>query len=435
MAARAGELEALLQRLSALHPRVIDLSLGRIERLLAALGHPERRLPPVVHFAGTNGKGSTLAFCRAALAAAGYRVHAYTSPHLVRFNERIVLADAEISDVAAMDLLGRAEAANVGQPITEFEIITAAAFLGFAETKADWLLLEVGLGGRLDATNVVARPAACCITPVDLDHREFLGDTIAKIAAEKAGILKPGVKAAIAQQVPEAAAVIAARAAELGAPLSIQNRDWTVSLAGDGMRYEGARWRLDLPRPGLVGMHQIQNAGTALATLELLAADSAVAARLGPAALAAGIAGARWPARLQRLTKGPIAALVPPGVELWLDGGHNPHGARAIAAWLRARGLPAHLVVGMKNTKDAGAFLAAFIGAARSVQAVANPGDANALPPAVLAALAAERGLPALPRPGLAAAVAAAARQSEAPAIVLIAGSLYLAGTVLAENG
>jgi dihydrofolate synthase/folylpolyglutamate synthase len=430
----SGGLDALLQRLRALHPRVIDLSLGRIERLLAALGHPERRLPPVVHIAGTNGKGSTLAFCRRALEAAGDRVHAYTSPHLVRFNERIVLAGAEISDDAAIDLLARAEAANAGEPITEFEIITAAAFLGFAETPADWLLLEVGLGGRLDATNVVARPAACCITPVDLDHREFLGDTIAKIAAEKAGILKPGVPAAVAQQAPEAAAVIAARAAELSAPLSIQNRDWTIALAGDGLRYEGARWRLDLPLPGLAGMHQVQNAGTALATLELLAADRRVAARLGTAALAAGIAEARWPARLQRLVAGTLVDLVPPGVELWLDGGHNPHGARAVAAWLRARGMPAHLVVGMKNTKDAGAFLGAFVGAARSVQTVANPGDANAVPPAALASLAAERGLPALPRPTLAAAVAAAARQSEAPALVLIAGSLYLAGTVLAEN-
>lgn len=430
----AARLEAALRRLRGLHPRVIDLSLGRIERLLAALGHPERRVPPVVHVAGTNGKGSTIAFCRAALEAAGYRVHVYTSPHLVRFNERIVLAGAEIDDAAAIDALERAEAANAGAPITEFEIVTAAAFLAFAEAKADWLLLEVGLGGRLDATNVVARPAACCITPVDLDHREFLGDTIAAIAGEKAGILKAGVPAAVAQQAPEAAEIIAARASALGAPLAIQNRDWRVALAGEGIRYEGARWRLDLPRPALAGAHQIQNAGAALATLELLAAAPAVAARLDPAALARGVAEARWPARLQRLSAGPLAALVPPGIELWLDGGHNPHGARALAAWLRATGKPAHLVIGMKNTKDAGAFLSAFVGVARSVQTVANPGDANAADPADLAALAAERGLPALPRKSLAAAVAAAARQSEKPAIVLIAGSLYLAGTVLAEN-
>lgn len=424
-------LDDLLARLTTLHPRIIDLSLGRIERLMDTLGHPERKLPPVVHVAGTNGKGSVIAFMRAALEAAGYRCHVYTSPHLVAFNERIVLAGREIADAPLTALLERVEAANAGAEITFFEITTAAAFLAFAETPADIMLLEVGLGGRLDATNVVAKPAACCITPVDLDHQKYLGDTLAAIAAEKAGILKPRVPAVISAQRPAALAPIAMRAEEIGTPLLLEGRDWRAVPGDRGIRYEGSRWKLELPKPNLLGAHQFHNAGAALACLEQLATFG-----IENAALSQGIANARWPARLQRLTRGPLTKALPLDWELWLDGAHNPHGARALAEWLDAQKKPVHLVTAMLDSKDPAGFFAALEGRFASVRTVPVPGGHSGLDPAGLAETARRAGHDAKSAADAAAAIAAIVGGAPpGPALLVIAGSLYLAGALLAENG
>src|SRR3989440_8251721 len=313
--------DRVLARLTQLHPKKIDLSLARIERLLTALGNPQDELPPVVHVAGTNGKGSTVATLRACLEAGGYRVHAYTSPHLVRFHERIRLASRLIEEDLLLELLEECERANRGEPITFFEITTAAAFLAFARTPADVVLLEVGLGGRLDATNVVRRPAVTAITPVSLDHQAFLGDTVAAIAGEKAGILKPGVTAAIAPQPREAAAVIEARAAAVSAPLYRAQHEWRCDVLGEGMRYEGERWRLDLPLPSLIGAHQVVNSGTAVACLERLSGFD-----IPTEAIPRGLRHIDWPARLQLLQHGPLVDAVPPDWELWLRCGSNPLG-------------------------------------------------------------------------------------------------------------
>ena len=424
-----GGSDRVLERLSRLHPKKIDLSLGRVERLLGRLGHPEARLPPVIHVAGTNGKGSTVAALRAALEAGGYRVHAYTSPHLVRFHERIRLAGELIEEEALLALLEECEAANTGEPITYFEITTAAAFLAFARRPADVVLLETGLGGRLDATNLLARPAVAALTPISLDHRDFLGETIEQIAAEKAGILKPGRPAVIGPQPEEAGRVVAARAAEIGAPLFRFGREWRAFPSEFGMRYEGRDWRLDLPAPALYGKHQIANAGTAIACLENLAGFA-----LPPAAIAAGLRRIEWPARLQRLARGPLVAALPADAELWLDGGHNPGAGEilgaAAAGW---RDRPLDLVVGMLKTKDAEGFLRPLARYARRLQAVTIPGEENPLPAAAIAAAARAVGLDARCAPSVAAAVAAIAREKR-PGRVLVCGSLHLAGRVLAEN-
>jgi dihydrofolate synthase/folylpolyglutamate synthase len=423
--------DPILERLKQLHPRVIDLSLGRLQRLLAALGEPHRRLPPVVHVAGTNGKGSLVAYLRAMFEAAGYRAHVYTSPHLVRFNERIVVAGSTIEDAALAELLARCERANDGQPITFFEITTAAALLGFAETPADVLLLEVGLGGRLDATNVIERPALAAITPVSLDHQHYLGDSVTAIAGEKAGILKRGVAAVIGPQPDEAEVVIAARAAALGVSLHRFGSEWSVEATPGGFVYRSARWALDLPPPGLFGWHQIANAGTAVACAELLADRF----RATPETLADGLGWVRWPARLQRLARGPLVAGLPPGIELWLDGGHNADAglalARSFEAWADR---PLRLVVGMLDTKDPAAFLRPLHARAASLRAVTIPGEAHAVPAERLATLARAAGFDAEPAVSVSAAVAAHAAAG-APARILICGSLYLAGTVLADNG
>ena len=423
--------DAILARLARLHPKLIDLSLGRIERLLARLGDPQELLPPVVHVAGTNGKGSTVAFLRAALEAAGYKVHVYTSPHLVRFNERIRVAGRLIGDAALNAILEECEAANGDAPITFFEITTAAAFLAFARTPADVALLEVGLGGRLDATNVVARPAVTAITPVSMDHMHYLGDTLAAIAGEKAGILKPGVPAVIAPQAPEAEAVIEARAEAAGAPLRRAGREWRFAPREDGFRFEGTRWRLDLPGPALPGAHQIGNAATALACLEELHGLI-----LPEAALRRGVQDAEWPARLQRLRSGRLAALLPPDWELWLDGGHNPAAGEVLARFADAwRDRPLHLVVGMLDSKDNAGFLrplAPHVAAARTVAIPETPASLGA---ADLAAAARSVGIAAAPSAGIAAALADLAARTQGPARVLICGSLYLAGAVLRENG
>ncbi len=426
--APAGPSDAILARLLGLHPKIIDLTLDRVDRLLAAMGHPERRLAPVVHIAGTNGKGSVLAMLRAGLEGGGARVQAYTSPHLARFHERIRLAGGLISEPALSALLEECEAANGGLPITFFEITTVAALLAFAREAADWTLLEVGLGGRLDATNVIDRPALTVITPVSYDHQQYLGETLGEIAFEKAGILKPGVACVVGPQEPEAAAVIAARAAEVGAPLLRAGEDFRIRREGEGLVYEDAEGRLALPLPRLPGAHQVENAGIAVAALR----------RLGVGDPAAAMARVEWPARLQRLEGHPLAAALPPGSELWLDGGHNPSAGRALAAALAeaeaARPARLHLVAGMLETKAAGEFLAPLAGIAESLVAVPIPETEAALPPERLAEIARGTGLAAEAAPDVRAALSRLSGR-EGPLRVVICGSLYLAGAVLRETG
>jgi dihydrofolate synthase/folylpolyglutamate synthase len=435
--AKPAPLDAMLARLLALHPKRIDLSLDRIERLLAALDHPERRLPPVIHVAGTNGKGSTVAFMRAILEAAGKRVHVYTSPNLVRINERFRLGNDGggklVGDADLDDALAECEAKNGDAPITVFEMETAAGFLLFSRHPADILLLEVGLGGRLDATNVVERPLVSVITRLSLDHREFLGDTIAAVAAEKAGILKAGVPAVVSGQPPEALAVIERQAARMRAPLSIAGENWTATEERGRLVYQDDSGLLDLPAPKLYGRHQFENAGAAIAALRVSAL------KLPPAAFETGMTTVDWPARMQRLTHGKLADLLPPDSELWLDGGHNADGGQAIAAALadleERVSRPLVLIVGMLTTKDCAGFLQNFSGLARRVITVPIHQD-KAVPAAELAEVAGNVGIPALARDDLENAIAVAGKLDLHPAPrVLITGSLYLAGEVLALNG
>ena len=422
----SGGSDAVLQRMMTLHPKVIDLHLHRVQHLLAALDHPEGRLPPVIHIAGTNGKGSTQAMMRAGLEAEGALVHAYTSPHLARFHERIRLAGALITEPALTSLLDECVAANGPDPITFFEITTAAAFLAFTRTKADWTLLEVGLGGEFDATNVVDRPALTIITPVSIDHQQFLGHSLPEIAKAKAGIIKRGVPCVVGPQELEALAVIEARAERLGAPLLASGQHWHAHQDRGRLVFQDETGLLDLPLPNLPGPHQIQNAGAALAALRHLGA--------GEVACEAAVTRAIWPARMQRLRTGPLAALAPK-VELWLDGGHNPAGGAAIAATLAAMPVrETHLICGMLNTKDVVGYMRPLAPQARRLHAVPIPGEANTLPAETTAAAAMAAGIEAVTAPSVAAALTAIA--SENPeARVLICGSLYLAGSVLRENG
>ena len=427
-------IDAALQRFALLHPRKIDLSLDRIERLLADLGAPHKRLPPVVHVAGTNGKGSTIAFMRAALEAAGKRVHVYTSPHLVRFNERIRLAGTLVDDERLVDALARCEAVNAGRPISVFEIATAAAFVLFSETAADVLLLEVGLGGRYDATNVIDRPAATAITPVSIDHTEFLGSTIEQIAYEKAGILRPGAPAVVAEQDERALAVIEREALKLGAPRRLFGRDFFIGSENGRLVYEDADGLVDLPRPRLLGRHQRGNAATAIATLR------AIEPRLPNRVLERGLLEVEWPARLQRLRAGALVELAPPGAEVWLDGAHNEAGARALAeaiADLEDRApRPLALICGSLASKDTAGFLRCFKGLAQEALAVPIAGEHAARPAEEVAAIARSVGLDAAACDSVASALKfLAARAWPAPPRILIAGSLYLAGAVLEANG
>ncbi len=424
--------DAVLDRLLTLHPKRIDLSLERIERLLVDLGRPQRRLPPVIHVAGTNGKGSSVAFLRACLEASGHRVHAYTSPHLVRFNERVRLAGALISDDYLVDVLERAEAANVGAEITFFEITTAAALLAFAEVPGDALLLETGLGGRLDTTNVVEDPVMTAITRISMDHMQFLGDTIEQIAAEKAGILKPGVPAVLApQRSPEAIQVIRACAAEIGAPLLEHGVDWSYQVKRDGVSLDTGRGELRLPLPNLAGAHQIENAMTAAICL---ARQNRFA--VPTAALTQGLTSAIWPARLQRLTQGPLADALPAGWELWLDGGHNDSAGEALAGWLDGLDRTAvHLIVGILSTKDPRDLLRPLAARISSLHAIAIPDETSSLDAAALAKAAREAGVRTVSAADSAEnAVKAIAQAETGPARILIAGSLYLAGRILTDH-
>jgi dihydrofolate synthase / folylpolyglutamate synthase len=431
--------DAVLERLLALHPKRIDLVLTRIERLLASLGHPERKLPPTIHIAGTNGKGSTCAYLRSMLEGSGYRVHVYTSPHLVRFRERIRLSGNLIGEDELVATLEECEIANDNAPITFFEITTAAAFLAFSRHPADALVLEVGLGGRLDATNVIAKPTAVCITPVALDHQEFLGPTIAAIAAEKAGIVKRGVPCIVGPQVEEARNIIVARADSVSAPLFVHGEDFSAHEEHGRMVYQDTDGLLDLPLPKLVGRHQIANAAIAIAALRRIGGRWAK-----DTGIEWGVKNVEWPGRLQRLLKGPLVDAAPKGAEIWLDGGHNPHGGAAVAqsmADLEERApRPLYLIAGMLKTKDAAGYFAPFRGLARHVTTIAIEGEAASLCAGALYDAARAAGLLASPADDLLDAVMqvaawARSREGEPPPRILICGSLYLAGKVLAENG
>ncbi|GGD37205.1 bifunctional folylpolyglutamate synthase/dihydrofolate synthase [Sinisalibacter lacisalsi] len=418
--------DVILDRMMSLHPKVIDLTLDRVWRLLEAVGHPERRLPPVVHIAGTNGKGSTLAMIRAGIEGGGLTAHAYTSPHLARFHERIRLAGNLISEDHLAQVLDRCETANGGESITYFEITTVAALLAFAETPADYTLLEVGLGGRLDATNVIKKPAITVITPVSIDHTQFLGDTIEKIAFEKAGIIKPGVPVVVGPQQEAALEVIERQAARLGAPVLAHGQHWQVWEERGRLVFQDESGLVDLPRPALIGDHQVQNAGAALAALRALGFEEA--------ACEAAMRDATWPARMQRLRSGPLVVAAG-AAELWLDGGHNPAAGEMLARVLETMPpRPTHLVCGMLNTKDVAGFMRPLAGQAVSLTAVSIPGEAATLSAEETARIATDTGHHSRTAADLGQAIAAITAE-EPNARILICGSLYLAGRVLRENG
>ncbi len=437
--------DTVLQRLIGLHSKKIDLSLGRIEAFLEKLDRPQEKLPPVVHVAGTNGKGSTIAFLRALLEAAGYRVHAYTSPHLVNFNERVRLAGRLIDDGEIVKLLEECETVNQGQPITFFEITTAAAFLAFSRLPADILLLETGLGGKLDATNMVPEPVLTVITPVSIDHTQFLGSTLSTIAEEKAGILKPGVAGVIAPQRPDVQAVIELQAERVGAPLHCFLKDWevwplntkfsNVFSVTTAMHFEGQKISCDLPAPRLNGRHQMFNAATALACLELLDGFP-----VDEAALAQGLGSVEWPGRLQQISYGPLVDGLDKGWELWLDGGHNPAAGEILVA--AAQGwapVPLDIIFGMLNSKDPEGFLAPLAPHVRRARAIAIPGENASFTAREAAAAGRVNGLEPLAVKNLEEAlrglVVEAEKAGEAPGCILVCGSLYLAGAILHKNG
>jgi dihydrofolate synthase/folylpolyglutamate synthase len=418
--------DLILERMMALHPKIIDLTLDRMLRLLNALGNPQENLPPVIHIAGTNGKGSTQAMIRAGLEAAGKKVHAYTSPHLARFHERIRLAGQLISEQVLSEVLDECYAANGGENITYFEITTCAALLAFSRTPADYILLEVGLGGRLDATNVIANPVATVITPVDLDHQQFLGETLPEIAGEKAGIIKRRVPCIVGPQQVDGLAVIEAVAARNMAPLSIYGQHWHASREAGRMVFQDEHGLLDLPLPNLPGLHQVQNAGGAIATLRTLGFDAA--------ACEGAVTQAEWPARMQRLKQGPLVEAAGTA-ELWLDGGHNPAAGHALATVLSEMPkVPTFLICGMLNTKDIKGYLRPLAVHATGLYAVSIPGETATLSAGTTAQAARDAGMNAQEAPDVLTALMTIIAQ-EPHARVLICGSLYLAGNILRQNG
>ena len=424
MSAQTSDL--ILQRMLALHPKIIDLTLDRMLRLLDALGNPQNSLPPVIHIAGTNGKGSTQAMIRAGLEAAGKTVHAYTSPHLARFHERIRLAGELITEPHLTAVLDECYAANGGANITYFEITTCAALLAFSRTPADYTLLEVGLGGRLDATNVIADPVATVITPVDLDHQQFLGDTIALIAGEKAGIIKRRVPCIVGPQKPDGLEVIEAVAARNFAPLHIYGQQWHATREAGRMIYQDEQGLLDLPLPNLPGLHQVQNAGGAIAVLRALGFDNA--------SCEGAVTNAQWPARMQRLRTGPLVEAAG-RAELWLDGGHNPAAGVALASVLEELpDVPTYLICGMLNTKDIKGFLRPLAPYVAGLHAVSIPGETATLPAATTAQAALDVGMMAVQAQDVMTALREIVAQAP-QARVLICGSLYLAGNILRSNG
>jgi len=435
------QLETALATLAALHPKKIDLGLGRVLRVLKKLGNPQEKLPPTIHVAGTNGKGSTIAFIRAMCEAGGLKVHAYNSPHLVKFNERITLASKQIDDATLLDVINRVRAANDGNELSFFEATTAAAFLAFSESPADIAIIEVGLGGRFDATNVFD-PAVCAIAPIDYDHAEFLGRDLAGIAREKAGIIKPHVPVFIGNQGEIARAVLDGEAVKQRAPIQFLGEHFQAYPQHGRMVFESDDVLLDLPPPALLGAHQFQNAGLAIAVARHM--------KISDTAIAKGLSQAKWPARMQSLTTGPLADMVTEiGGELWLDGGHNPHAARAVAttaAELEAKkARPLVLITGILANKDIGGFLDAFSGLASAVIGVSIGGHTS-LAPETLSELAETRGMIGQVASNLTDAMQRAINTGEALSRetadmpitaprILICGSLYLAGEVLKENG
>ena len=427
-------LDALLAAAFALHPQTIDLSLERLERLLSRLGNPHRKLPPVFHVAGTNGKGSTTAFIRAGLEASGYRVHVYTSPHLVRFNERIRVAGSIIDDATLITTLRDVLNVNAQMPITFFELTTAVAFLAFSRTPADAAVIEVGLGGRLDATNIIAAPAVTGIAQLGLDHQSWLGNSILDIAGEKAGIAKKGVPLLLSRYPKSVTARISEVAGLAGAKLLIRGQDWDAALYEGALHYRDVQGKVPLPLPRLLGAHQLDNAALAVA---MLRHQNAIP--VPEAGLRAGMGWAEWPARLQKLERGPLTSKLPAGSEVWLDGGHNPAAGRAIADTFRGHPLaerPFYIVLGMLAAKDAAGFLKPFAGRATAVYAVPIERH-EAHSPAELARVAHDTGLPGIAVGSVAEALAAIAKGADRarPPVVLITGSLYLAGAALAANG
>jgi len=417
--------DVILERLMSLHPKIIDLTLDRMTRLLAQLGSPETVIPPVIHIAGTNGKGSSAAMIRAGLEAVGDKVHAYTSPHLARFHERIRLAGQLIDETLLAEMLKECEDVNGGVPITYFEITTCAAFLAFSRVKADHTILEVGLGGRLDATNVIEQPELTMITPVSVDHQQYLGETLAEIAGEKAGILKRNTFCVVGPQQDAALEVIEAHAFRVGATLKIHGQHWHVWEENGRLIFQDEYGLLDLPKPVLLGAHQMQNAGMVIAALRLLGKSEE--------ACAGAMTNAEWPARMQRLRKGPLTDAAP-DAELWLDGGHNEAAGRAISALLaELPQRPTHMVVGMLNTKDVSGYLAHFLKETTSLQAVSIPGEAATLSATQTAKAARDFGFIASEADDVLSAVKTIVNK-DSSARILICGSLYLSGNILREN-
>lgn len=428
--------DAALLAFQQRHPRKIDLSLGRLLRVLDRLDNPHRKLPPVVHVAGTNGKGSTAAFMRAMLEAAGYSVHVYTSPHLVRFHERIRLAGQLIDDAHLLQCLADVDAAASGDTITFFEATTAAAFLAFSQVEADALILEVGLGGRLDATNVIKTAGVSVITPVSLDHQEFLGDSVHDIAGEKAGIARKDVPL-VTHQVDEVAIKRIERdAREVGAHPIISGQHFSADPQPVGIDYKDAKGPLALPLPKLPGAFQVWNAVLAAAAMRHQRVWS-----VPDSAIAAGIRWAQWPARLQRLDTGALPSLLPSGSQLWLDGGHNPAAGAQVARFIKdltaQENRPVHIVLGMLSNKDLEGYLAPFKGAIDGIWGIEVAGHGHH-PPASIAAFGQDLGVPGrLGGEDILSALKqiAALTDGGAAPIVFVLGSLYLAGEVLQRNG
>ena len=417
-----------------LHPKIIDLSLGRVMELLKKLGDPQNHLPPVVHVAGTNAKGSVIAYMRAVLEAEGYGVHVHISPHLVRFNERIRLSGNLITEVALSELLEGCEQINAEKPITFFEITTCAALVAFASEPADVVLLETGLGGRLDATNVIRQPAVTVLTPISLDHQQYLGDTLSQIGREKAGILKRGTPCVVATQPDEAMQSIIATAQNLGVALYRQEEDWSVHRDGDQLVYENPRGRTTLPLPNLVGPHQLNNAGIALAALDRLAA-----CKTSHEARRSGLVGAEWPGRMQRLVRGPLLRQLPDGWEIWVDGGHNEAAAKAIVGQAQVwqsenASMSLYVIFGMLNSKNPETFLRPLKAHIKSIRCLNIPGEENAYKPDDLLTAAQNIGIPAIKSETVEKAAADLIICSQKPARILICGSLYLVGTILSNH-
>ena len=425
----------LIERLEQLHPKIIDLSLDRLNNLLNALDNPQKRLPPIIHVAGTNGKGSTIAILRSIQNAAGLSIHAYTSPHLVHLNERFIIAGKEITEKSLIQTLTECENANAGAEITFFEIITAAGLLAFSKIKADLLLLEVGLGGRFDATNVVSNPILSIITPISLDHQQYLGDTLEKIAYEKAGILKEKRPAIIGQQGPEALKVIKLKAEETGSPLFIFQRDWNITETKSAIKFEVEGSTSYFEKPNLKGIHQIQNAGIAIAATHYL--KEVLPIKNG--SIDQGLLTVKWPARLQKINEGPLINILPTNVELWIDGGHNQNASLLIAHTIRNWKiknpcLSIHMVFGCLSNREIKALLQPFIDIIDLVQTVRIPEQANSASRELVAHTAKSMGFRANPADTVTKAIKNIISLSAGKRLILIYGSLYLSGSVLADN-